>query len=676
MVLFIYLSSVTSAVSAEGKTQKTENKIVSNKTITVVPNGSVLKNISGDILLFEEKESSLDLEEIIRQHSSKFLVPTQIPKIYSMGDHTIWARLYVSVDERPGLPDGHPASYHHDQNYFLLLNYQNLEKIRVYSRSLQPPFYSVDGEIPREQDFFITQGGRETKKNDLLHKRFNIVPLKLSAGLNEVYIRVDSHLDLIRMETWLMDEAGLGVYSMKDSLFYGIYVSFVLILIILALVVFWISSLKMYLYYAIHLFMYALLMLSASGGLIYIIPSAADLNYQNYMHLINIAAHLAPAFAALFATSLLDTSKAAPRMMKFFMGAVILLLVNMVLNFSRSPITQTIFYVTVFVLILSLLGYTISQFRRNLYARYYAITVTATVVMIVLNILYETNFIQLDIWYPDLIRVKMFEMTVLAFALGLRFRSFAEEKKALSVNLRMIERDMNLARDVQKYLFPVLPERPDGFNIAARYIPSASISGDFYDYREDGHGGVFIFMADVAGHGFPAGLVASMVKVAYQDSLYNDRNLENPMENINRIILNNTESSFLTAVHTWFHPEKKELECIHCGHTPLIIYRHETQTLELLREPGLPLGVSWDLKLIRSRTFLNPGDRVYIYTDGLVEETNAQEIQFGEENLQKTILEASKMPLTESLEYILKNLFDWKSGYRQEDDITILVIEL
>jgi phosphoserine phosphatase RsbU/P len=253
-------------------------------------------------------------------------------------------------------------------------------------------------------------------------------------------------------------------------------------------------------------------------------------------------------------------------------------------------------------------------------------------------------------------------------------RLLANERRLAS-----LREEMRAARHIQASILPRTIPEFESFKIAVRYAPMADVAGDFYDFLPTGSGRVGIVVADVAGHGVPAALVASMVKIAVS-SQGGDR--ERPAEviaSLNSTLCHEAQGQYATAVYVYLD-EKKRLLCYSSGgHPPPLLWRRATGALLRLNEGGLLLGVRSGEAYPQADFPLQAGDRLLIYTDGLVEAADSEGLEFGDVRLEDFIGKHQNLPVDEFAEHLLQEVLAWpgnRNQLGQADDITFVVVDV
>jgi sigma-B regulation protein RsbU (phosphoserine phosphatase) len=237
--------------------------------------------------------------------------------------------------------------------------------------------------------------------------------------------------------------------------------------------------------------------------------------------------------------------------------------------------------------------------------------------------------------------------------------------------LSEIKKELEVARRIQLSILPGDFPSSTRFEVAARYIPMTSVAGDFYDYivAEDDRAGLLI--ADVSGHGVPAALIASMVKLAATSQRQHADDPATLMLGMNSALHGNTQSQFVTAAYVYLDAKANELRYSAAGHPPMLLLR-EGNVIEI-SENGLMLAAFDFAKYDAITRPLQPRDRLVLYTDGIIEAANSAGEFFGQEKLLRLMQDTAKLSSVEAADRIIDAVRKWASS--QDDDLTVLVCD-
>jgi serine phosphatase RsbU (regulator of sigma subunit) len=213
-------------------------------------------------------------------------------------------------------------------------------------------------------------------------------------------------------------------------------------------------------------------------------------------------------------------------------------------------------------------------------------------------------------------------------------------------------------------------------DIAVSYLPMTSVAGDFYDFLIVDEHRLGILVADVAGHGVPAALIASMVKVAITAQAAHADDPGLVLSGLNQVLCSQMSGQFVTAAYVFVDSDARVARYAAAGHPPLLLWRKAAGTVERHSENGLFLGFRASERYGSLSIPLDPGDRILLYTDGLVEAESARGEFFGETRFAELIRAHPDSAAADLVDAILKSLPVWTAGRAQADDLTLLVAGL
>lgn len=261
-----------------------------------------------------------------------------------------------------------------------------------------------------------------------------------------------------------------------------------------------------------------------------------------------------------------------------------------------------------------------------------------------------------------------------SFAIGnARIHREAHEKRAM-------EGELQNAREVQRILLPQTDPVVSGFRISGTNLPARIISGDYYDYLDLGGGKFGIAIADVSGKGVPAGLLMAMCRSALRSVAPGRCSPSEVLAAVNRQLYPDIrEDMFISMAYAVLDQATGSLVMARAGHDPALLFRRDSGKVELLRSPGLALGVDGGAVFERvTRDFeveLRPGDCVLFYTDGVREALDGQAEEFGMERMSDTFRMAAPLGAEAILGRMQEELRQFTGEGPQMDDITLVALE-
>jgi sigma-B regulation protein RsbU (phosphoserine phosphatase) len=243
--------------------------------------------------------------------------------------------------------------------------------------------------------------------------------------------------------------------------------------------------------------------------------------------------------------------------------------------------------------------------------------------------------------------------------------------------MERIYQELENARRIQKSLLPEGPPEVRGFELAGTSLPAKEVSGDFYDYLSLGEN-VGIVLADVSGKSVKAAMVAAMTNGMLRAEVKGQRDIWDSPGNILRdlnIALRPRliEMMFTTMCLIVLHPEEKRLTFSNAG-MPYPIVRHGGKTREL-EVSGFPLGLMDDAEYSELSFYLEAGDMVILYSDGVIEAVSEADGLYQTDRLLKVLQQAdSSLSAQGMLNCILKDVIEFAGDVDLFDDITIVVL--
>jgi two-component system sensor histidine kinase ChiS len=247
----------------------------------------------------------------------------------------------------------------------------------------------------------------------------------------------------------------------------------------------------------------------------------------------------------------------------------------------------------------------------------------------------------------------------------------SELQKDKNHRLFQLQKELILARDIQSKLLPTELPAIAGFSFASLYIPLDEVGGDFYDIFEMDDR-VFFFLCDVSGHGVPACLIASMVKMAFQSEIQGEKSITKIMQGINKSLFTIIGNNFVTAMIAELNLNTRTIQYTTAGHPPF--YHVTKDSILELSTQGKPLGVFADVEFQSKQISPNDGDLIFFYTDGIVESANAEQEFYGEERLENYLKRSKHLEPQDIIEALKEELKGFLGGEKFEDDITALAL--
>jgi len=256
-------------------------------------------------------------------------------------------------------------------------------------------------------------------------------------------------------------------------------------------------------------------------------------------------------------------------------------------------------------------------------------------------------------------------------------RKLVEQNELLEAKSAVIQRELEMANEVQKSLLPSRYPQCEKLRFAVKYIPSGAVSGDFYDFVEMVDGSVGVLIADVAGHGLPAAYIGAMAKMAFDNYAFGTAHPHFLLEKLNRRLCATLKcGSFVTMFYGIFNPSTYCFRFGRAGHPKPRLLRGETGEIELLNTEGKPLGTFPGAKFEEKETLLKPGDRILFTTDGINDCVNAEGERFGRKSFAEAVQKLKNSPVEDLVEKLYQEASDFSAGRPISDDVTLVAMEV
>jgi sigma-B regulation protein RsbU (phosphoserine phosphatase) len=243
------------------------------------------------------------------------------------------------------------------------------------------------------------------------------------------------------------------------------------------------------------------------------------------------------------------------------------------------------------------------------------------------------------------------------------------------VEKERLEKELELAAAIQREILPRELPKVSGLSLFAATRPTRQVGGDYFDFFFPVAGARFGFVvADVSGKGVPAALLVSTLSAAIHLQIEEARDPGDLIARVHRHLYRfSGASKFSTVFLGFLDVGTGELAYVSAGHNPAILARSSGEVAEL-PATGRPLGMFRDSRWEVERAQLGPGDRLWVYTDGITEAQDVSQREFGGHRLQKLILEASGLPVDEATQHVLDSVARFAGQAPQYDDQTMLLL--
>ncbi len=261
-----------------------------------------------------------------------------------------------------------------------------------------------------------------------------------------------------------------------------------------------------------------------------------------------------------------------------------------------------------------------------------------------------------------------------------RMTASLRRARAEMLEKERMERELELAREIQAALLPAGKTETAGFVIAGSHRAAAEVGGDYYDVSELPDGRIGLAIADVSGKGLAGCMVTSMLAAllrACREATTSPRSLLVTLEN--HLVPTLKPGTFVTMFYGLLDPTSGKLTYASAGHSPLLVYRAADGRIETFGTKGIPLGAVRGGALAGTLEdhvlVLDPGDLLVQYTDGVNEAFEPQgEEQFGFDRLGEVVRTAAPHGCKAVIESIRTAVRNWIADGTPHDDETLLIV--
>ncbi|MFI4917359.1 MAG: PP2C family protein-serine/threonine phosphatase [Phycisphaerales bacterium JB060] len=251
------------------------------------------------------------------------------------------------------------------------------------------------------------------------------------------------------------------------------------------------------------------------------------------------------------------------------------------------------------------------------------------------------------------------------------------EGLAARMQLEKVERDLDIARDIQQGLLPDQPPQTPGFTVEGWSQPADQTGGDFFDWMDMPDGRTLIVLADVTGHGIGPALIVAVCRAYMRAAAMGPKMaLGAALSRVNDLLQHDIPTGrFVTAAVGVLDAQASELTLLSAGQGPMY-FRRADGTVEEWGGDAMPLGIAAGMPFDEARQVrFEPGDTLVLTTDGFFEWANQAGEQFGVERLRAFVTEHGAMPPAEFIEMLHATVKQFGGGTPQPDDLTAVVIQ-
>lgn len=257
-------------------------------------------------------------------------------------------------------------------------------------------------------------------------------------------------------------------------------------------------------------------------------------------------------------------------------------------------------------------------------------------------------------------------------------RTVSTLKQYIDEAAARINAELEMATKIQTSVLPSpegMSARRDDFDIFAKMDPAKEVGGDFYDFYFTGDNELNVMIADVSGKGIPAAMFMMRAKSVLRNLTEMGDPLGGVFMEANNILCEGNEADmFVTTWQGRIHMDSGLVEYVNAGHNPPVVYRQGKGFEYLLQRPGLVLAAMEDMPYKKNQFQMEPGDILFLYTDGVVEATDQDNQLYGEDRLLRVLNRISFENMHELLSKVRADVDEFVGDAPQFDDLTMVAV--
>jgi sigma-B regulation protein RsbU (phosphoserine phosphatase) len=250
--------------------------------------------------------------------------------------------------------------------------------------------------------------------------------------------------------------------------------------------------------------------------------------------------------------------------------------------------------------------------------------------------------------------------------------SEANEKKRL-------DHDLQIARDIQRILLPSEPPPIEGFDIAGVNLPARQVSGDYFDYIKVDDERLGVVIADVSGKGVPASLIMAICRSVLRAEARLAKSPAEVLRKVNRQLYPDIkEDMFISMAYVILDHKNNHVTLSRGGHDAPLLHRAKSGQVEVLKPPGMALGIDsgdvFDRITGDLSVPLERDDCLVLYTDGVTEALDVNGEEFGLDRMVRSLRASASEGAQGVIDRITADVRNFATGRPQHDDITLIVV--
>ena len=277
--------------------------------------------------------------------------------------------------------------------------------------------------------------------------------------------------------------------------------------------------------------------------------------------------------------------------------------------------------------------------------------------------------------------MKPIDLNDLELTINKTMEDVKQSKNAMEARSRLaqMQHELHFASQIQRLLLRDLPsmfQNEVAFELIAHMTPARSVGGDFYDAFRIDQDHVGIVIGDVTGKGMPAALFMAVCITTFRTIAGNFSDPHMCISRINNLLARDSSPEmFVTAFYGILNVKTGEVIYTNGGHNPPYLVRQNGTVAPLESTGGILLGMFEDFVFGYGTLQMHPGERIFLYTDGVTEAVNIQDEFYDEERLEQSLHAHASLPASDQLTKVLDDLRLFTADAEQSDDITAMILE-
>jgi serine phosphatase RsbU (regulator of sigma subunit) len=322
----------------------------------------------------------------------------------------------------------------------------------------------------------------------------------------------------------------------------------------------------------------------------------------------------------------------------------------------------------------------IKPFRKNYQRRLFWISLVSTISLWILS-----SYIGYTIAVENLASKREFSSSAmidgrsLLFILFvvLAFSFYIEIMKTTFSKQAGMASEILLAQKIQKDLIPTIHMKTKSYELYGDIESAYEIGGDYCDAITIEKDKIVLAVGDVSGHNVAAGVLMSMLKIAFRTELHYIKNPVELISSLNENLFENIQKNmFISFIFTVIDTRNKVLDLINCGHPPLLHYKKSEMKSMDYRTGDLALGVKRDTKFRKMQINYRSGDILLLFSDGLLETVNNRGEELGLDTVRGLLKENAQLSAKEVYIKIVNAAKNFRRKVPQRDDLSLMVMKL